>query len=53
MTDLERIELALHRTQARFQKNTDVGLFIEYFLNEIQRQNQIVFNQEHRPKVVE
>jgi hypothetical protein len=53
MTDLERIELALHRTQKSFKEDSDIGMFIKQFLHEIQRQNQIVYARETRIKVVE
>jgi hypothetical protein len=51
MTDLERIELALYRAQKSFNKDSDTGKFIDVFLREIQRQNQIVFEL-FKPKVV-
>jgi len=49
MTDLERIELALHRTRARFLEDPyiEIGMTIIKFLDqlivEVQRQNQIAF----------
>jgi len=43
MTDLERIELALHRTKDRFGEQSDIRMFIDYFLSEITRQNNLVY----------
>ena len=39
MTDLERLELALHRTKHIFKEGTDTRMFIEILIREVSRQN--------------